>query len=62
VVTPAAVDRDLDIVADADLRMGGHRPAVGIGQRNLALSGAAQQPDQLDVAIAFGFQTRFKYP
>jgi len=23
---------DLDIVADANLRMGGHRPAVGIGQ------------------------------
>ena len=26
------VDGELDIVADANLRMGGHRPAVGIGQ------------------------------
>jgi hypothetical protein len=31
------VDNHLDIVADGDLGMGGHRPAVGIGQRYLAL-------------------------
>ena len=31
-------DSDLNIVADANLRMGGHRPAVRIGQRYLGLA------------------------
>jgi hypothetical protein len=25
------VDRELDVVADSDLGVGGHRPAIGIG-------------------------------
>ncbi len=33
------VDRYLRVVADADLRMGGHHPAVGIGQGYLILAG-----------------------
>ena len=33
------VDRDLNVVADADLRMRGHGAAVGIGQRDLVLAG-----------------------
>ena len=38
------VDRDLDVVADANLRMGGHRPAVGISQRYLVLAGSFRDP------------------
>jgi Transglutaminase-like superfamily len=33
------VDRDLDVVADANLRMGGHRPAVGISSASPQISG-----------------------
>ena len=33
------VDRDLRVVAHADLRMRGHGAAVGIGQRDLVLAG-----------------------
>ena len=35
---PLCVDSDLNIVADANLRVGGHRPAVWIGQRYLGLA------------------------
>jgi Pyridine nucleotide-disulphide oxidoreductase len=40
------VDRDLHVVANADLRMAGHRPAVGIGQRYLAFAGPLQVRQQ----------------
>jgi hypothetical protein len=36
------VDRDLNVVADAGLRMRGHRAAVGIGERDLVLAGSVE--------------------
>ena len=47
------VDGDLDIVADGDLGMGGHCPAVGIGQRYLTLAAPLQFRQQRPVATAF---------
>ena len=52
------VDRDLDVVADGDLRMGGHRPAVGIGQRYLALAASLQFRQHRLVAAALLAQRR----
>ena len=46
------VDGDLDIVADGDLGMGGHRPAVEIGQRYLALATPLQFRQQRPVSPA----------
>ncbi len=40
------VDGDLDVVADSNFRMRGHRPAVGIGQRNLGLAGSLDFREQ----------------
>jgi hypothetical protein len=45
-------DCDLRVVADANLRMGGHRPAVGIGQRYLALAGPVKRRQQRPVPVA----------
>ena len=47
------VDRDLDVVADANLRMGGHRPAVGISQRYLVLAGSFKIRQHRPVPAAF---------
>jgi hypothetical protein len=47
------VDCDLRVIADANLRMGGHRPAVGIGQRYLALAGPLELRQKRPVAAAF---------
>ena len=35
------VDGEMDIVAGSDFRMGGHRPAVGIGLQNTWAHGSA---------------------
>jgi hypothetical protein len=53
------VDGDLDIVADGDLGMGGHRPAVGIGQRYLALAAPLQFRQQRPVSPALLAQRSF---
>jgi hypothetical protein len=36
------VDRHLNVVADADLSVGGHGAAVRIGQRDLVLAGSVE--------------------
>jgi hypothetical protein len=45
-------DRDLDVVADANLRIGCHRPTVGIGQRYLVLAGPLEFRQHRPVSVA----------
>jgi hypothetical protein len=52
------VDGDLDIVADGDLGMSGHRAAVGIGQRYLTLAALLQFRQQHPVSPALLAQRR----
>ncbi|MFZ3327261.1 MAG: hypothetical protein WA231_15840, partial [Methylocella sp.] len=47
------VDGDLRVLADANLRMGGHRPAVRISERYLALAAPLQFRQKRPVAAAF---------
>jgi hypothetical protein len=47
------VDSDLNIVADADLRVGGHRPAVWIGLRYLGLASSFELRRHHFVVAAF---------
>ena len=44
------VERDLGVVAHADFRVRGHRPAVRVGQRDLALIAALQLLEHFLVA------------
>ena len=46
------INRELDVVADANLGVAGHRPAVRIGQRNLALAGPFKLRQQRAEPIA----------
>jgi hypothetical protein len=36
------IDCDLNVVAHSNMRVGGHRPAIGIGQRDLVFPGPLQ--------------------
>jgi len=50
------IDGDLDIVADVHFRVRGHRPAVGIGQRDLIFAGSLQTPDDRLIATTLRLQ------
>src|SRR3954447_11663364 len=45
------VNGDLRVVADRDTRVGGHRSAVGVGHRDLALPGAVELGQHLLAAV-----------
>ena len=50
------VDGDLNVVADADLRIGRHGAAVGIGERHLAFAALFQRGKMRRIFAALLFQ------
>ena len=46
------IDRDLHVVAHGNTRVRRHRPAVGVGERDLVLAGALQLRQHVLVALA----------